>query len=56
MESNLYAKAERVNSDLANIIKRMLDNGDVSEAEAELVWRAIAAGLSSVPYTPESRH
>ena len=40
---NMYADAAEVNSDLAMVIKRMLDNGDLSQAEAELVWQLIAA-------------
>jgi hypothetical protein len=50
MEGNLYAKAERVDPDLAGVIKRLLDSGDLDEAEAELVLRLIAgpvfAGLN----------
>ena len=35
----MYADAAEVNSDLAMVIKRLLDNGDIDQAEAELVWR-----------------
>ena len=41
MQNNLYAIAERVDPDLAMVIKRMLDSGDLSEAEADLVWLAL---------------
>jgi hypothetical protein len=41
MQNNLYAIAERVDPGLAGIIKRMLDNGDLSQAEAEMVWLAL---------------
>ncbi|MEJ2178702.1 MAG: hypothetical protein P8Y12_12440 [Gammaproteobacteria bacterium] len=34
--------AANVDPDLAMVIKRMLDNGDLNQAEAELVWGAIA--------------
>jgi hypothetical protein len=42
MAQDLYAIAERVNPDLAMVIKRMLASGDLSQAEAEVVWLLVA--------------
>ena len=55
MLTRLYVEALLVDKDLADQVWELWHDGIITDDVAAWAWLAIA-GLSSVPYTSESRH